>query len=98
MLMTEGSWGKFNVKDSTTQVAWLSHYMLLRAGLRSTTNLEMASWFCWGDSTFGWGDLGGNVFPIAPGTAVPIGVKPVLVEKRAPLRIPWGPPVPELTS
>jgi hypothetical protein len=156
MLMTEGSWGNSNVTDPETQVAWLARYLLLQAGLRSTTDLQMVSWFCWGDSLFGWGnletgaglanaaakaysivfewvvgariaapfaggtdgtwvgtltraggyvgkvvwntqgpatytppgpnytryrDLTGGSFPIAPGGTVPIGAKPVLVEK-----------------
>jgi hypothetical protein len=57
MMMTEGSWGNMNVTDPTIQVAWLARYMLLQAGLNSTTNLQMASWFCWADPGFGWGDL-----------------------------------------
>ncbi|HET7250262.1 MAG TPA: hypothetical protein VFI79_10480 [Gemmatimonadales bacterium] len=57
MMMTEGSWGKFNVTDPDLQTEWLSRYMLLQAGEYATAHLQMASWFCWGDSTFGWGDL-----------------------------------------
>jgi len=57
MLMTEGSWGNMNVTDPDTQVAWLARYLLLQAGYRSTTDLQLVSWFCWGDSAFGWGDL-----------------------------------------
>jgi hypothetical protein len=57
MMMTEGSWGNATVADSVNQTAWLARYMLLHAGMRSTTNLQLADWFCWGDSAFGWGDL-----------------------------------------
>jgi N-acetylglucosamine-6-sulfatase len=58
MFQTEGSWGNQTVTDSDTQIAWVTRYTLLQAGLRSTLNLQMAAWFSWGGgTTFGWGDL-----------------------------------------
>ena len=57
MFMTEGSWGNFNVTDPDTEAAWLGRYYLLQAGLRASTNLGFAAWFCWADTAFGWGDL-----------------------------------------
>jgi N-acetylglucosamine-6-sulfatase len=58
MFQTEGSWGNQTVTDPDTQIAWVTRYTLLQAGLRSTLNLQMAAWFSWGGgTTFGWGDL-----------------------------------------
>jgi uncharacterized protein (TIGR03437 family) len=58
IFQTEGSWGNMNVTDPDTQVAWLSRYMLLQAGLRTPLNLQLAAWFTWGaGGTFGWGDV-----------------------------------------
>ena len=58
MFQTEGSWGNGTVTDPDTQIAWLTRYTLLQAGLRSTLNLQMAAWYSWGGgTTFGWGDI-----------------------------------------
>ena len=57
MFQTEGSWGNGNETDPDTQAAWLARYYLLQAGLRSTSNLQMASWFAWANPSFGWGDV-----------------------------------------
>jgi N-acetylglucosamine-6-sulfatase len=58
MYQTEGSWGNQTVTDPDTQIAWVTRYTLLQAGLRSTLNLQMAAWFSWGGgTTFGWGDI-----------------------------------------
>ncbi len=57
MYETEGSWGDTTVTDSVTQAAWLSRYMLLQVGERDSTNLQLAAWFAWTDSAFGWGTL-----------------------------------------
>ncbi len=58
MFQTEGSWGNETVTDLDTQIAWITRFFLLQAGLRSTLNLQMAAWFTWGGgTTFGWGDI-----------------------------------------
>ncbi len=57
MFQTEGSWGKGTVTDPDTQVAWITRFTLLQAGLRSTLNLEMAAWFAWAAPSFGWGNI-----------------------------------------
>lgn len=56
MFQTEGSWGNANVTDPDQQVAWLSRYFLLQAGMRSALNFQMASWFAW-DGPDGWGTI-----------------------------------------
>lgn len=68
---TEGSWGNKNVANLDTQIAWVTRYFLLQAGLRSTLNLQLASWFTWGGgTTFGWGDLeDASLHPTAVGFA-----------------------------
>ncbi len=57
MYQTEGSWGNFNVTDPDTMAAWLARFELLQAGLSDAADLRLAAWFCWADSTFGWGNL-----------------------------------------
>ena len=39
MFQTEGSWGNQTVTDPDTQIAWVTRYTLLQAGLRSTLSL-----------------------------------------------------------
>ena len=70
MYQTEGSWGNNTVTDPSTQVAWITRYTLLQAGLRSSVNLQLAAWFTWAPPAFGWGiieDASGN--PTAAGAA-----------------------------
>ena len=55
MYQTEGSWGLNTVTDPNTQIAWITRYTLLQAGLRSSLNLQLAAWFAWAPSAFGWG-------------------------------------------
>jgi N-acetylglucosamine-6-sulfatase len=62
MFQTEGSWGNGNETDPDTQVAWLARWYLLQAGLRSSLNLQMASWFAWAPPSFGWGDIATGSF------------------------------------
>lgn len=71
MFQTEGSWGNGNITDLDTQIAWLTRFNLLQAGLRSTLNLQMAAWFTWGGgTTFGWGDIeDDSLDPTAAGLA-----------------------------
>lgn len=57
MFDTEGSWGKGNVTDPDTQVAWLARWLLLQAGLRSSANLQMVTWFSWSKPDFNWGSI-----------------------------------------
>ena len=66
MYQTEGSWGNNTVTDSNTQIAWITRYTLLQAGLRSSLNLQLAAWFTWAPPSFGWGtieDASGNPTP-----------------------------------
>src|SRR5512136_2035304 len=70
MYQTEGSWGNNTVTDPNTQVAWITRYTLLQAGLRSSLNLQLAAWFTWAPPAFGWGtieDASGN--PTSAGAA-----------------------------
>jgi N-acetylglucosamine-6-sulfatase len=55
MYQTEGSWGNNTVTDPNTQIAWITRYTLLEAGLRSSLNLQLAAWFTWAPPAFGWG-------------------------------------------
>ena len=57
MFQTEGSWGNFNETDPDTMAAWLARWELLQAGMRASNDLQLAVWFAWADSAFGWGDL-----------------------------------------
>ena len=57
MFQTEGSWGDSNVTAPDTMVAWIARFELLQAGLRSSTNLQLASWFAWANPSFGWGNI-----------------------------------------
>ncbi|HTD52541.1 MAG TPA: hypothetical protein VK780_05915, partial [Thermoanaerobaculia bacterium] len=53
-----------------TQVAWLARFYLLHAGLHSTLNLQMNSWFAWANPAFGWGDIAtASLDPTAAGIA-----------------------------
>ena len=56
MYDTEGSWGNGNITDLDTQIEWLARWYLLQAGLRSTLNLQLASWFAWGPQET-WGNI-----------------------------------------
>ena len=63
---TEGSWGNTTVTDPSTQVAWITRYTLLQAGLRASLNLQLAAWFTWAPPAFGWGiieDASGDPTP-----------------------------------
>ena len=70
MYQTEGSWGNATVTDPNTQIAWITRFTLLQAGLRSSLNLQLAAWFTWASPAFGWGiieDTSGN--PTSAGAA-----------------------------
>ncbi len=70
MFQTEGSWGNNTVTDPNTQIAWITRFTLLQAGLRSSLNLQLAAWFTWSPPSFGWGtieDSSGN--PTSAGAA-----------------------------
>jgi len=79
MFDSEGSWGKDNVTDPDQQVAWLSRWFLLQAGLlqNGAGLVSSAYWFSWGDSTPGagsdqqWGLISddGGLTPTAAGIA-----------------------------
>jgi arylsulfatase A-like enzyme len=58
MLQTEGSWGNDTLTNPDAQIAWVTRYSLLHAGLAAALNLQMNAWFTWGGgTTFGWGDI-----------------------------------------
>ena len=71
MFQTEGSWGNGNVTDPDTQVAWLARWILLQAGLRSSLNLQLASWYTWGGgASQSWGNIETDALaPTAAGVA-----------------------------
>lgn len=45
---TEGGWGTNGVVDSDQQIAWITHYEILQAGLASTNDLIFQDWYTWG--------------------------------------------------
>jgi hypothetical protein len=71
MYQTEGSWGEANVANSDDQIAWLARWVLLQAGLRTTANLQFASWYAWGvGASQNWGGIEtGSLTPTPAGLA-----------------------------
>jgi N-acetylglucosamine-6-sulfatase len=70
MFQTEGSWGNSTVTDPDAQVAWLTRFYLLHAGLRASLNLQMNAWFTWANPSFGWGNIAtADLQPTAAGLA-----------------------------
>jgi hypothetical protein len=58
LLQTEGGWGDGNITNSDDQIAWLSRWLLLQAGLYSADNLQIAAWWTWGGGAGQtWGDI-----------------------------------------
>lgn len=45
---TEGGWGTNGVTDSDQQIAWITHYEILQAGLAAANNLIFQDWYTWG--------------------------------------------------
>lgn len=45
---TEGGWGTNGVTDSDQQIAWITHYEILQAGIASANNLLFQTWYTWG--------------------------------------------------
>jgi hypothetical protein len=53
LVTTEGSWGVNGVSDSDMQAAWITHYVILQAGLATQNNLEFQTWYTWGHASSG---------------------------------------------
>jgi hypothetical protein len=45
---TEGGWGTNGVADSDQQIAWITHYEILQAGIAAANNLLFQTWYTWG--------------------------------------------------
>ncbi len=45
---TEGGWGTNGVADSDQQIAWITHYEILQAGLAAPNNMLFQTWYTWG--------------------------------------------------
>lgn len=50
---TEGGWGVNGVADSDMQIAWITHFEALVAGLAAPNNLQFQTWFEWGQALSG---------------------------------------------
>jgi hypothetical protein len=50
---TEGGWGVNGVADSDMQIAWITHFEALVAGLAAQNNLQFQTWFEWGQALSG---------------------------------------------
>jgi hypothetical protein len=50
---TEGGWGVNGVADSDMQIAWITHFETLVAGLAAQNNLQFQTWFEWGQALSG---------------------------------------------
>jgi hypothetical protein len=53
LITTEGGWGVNGVSDPDMQAAWITHYEILQAGLATTDNLAMQTWYTWGHASSG---------------------------------------------
>lgn len=53
IMTTEGGWGTNGLTDSDMQIAWISHYEIIQAGLAASNNLRFQDWFTWGIAVSG---------------------------------------------
>ena len=53
IMTTEGGWGTNGLTDSDMQIAWITHYEILQAGLAASNNLRFQDWFTWGHAVSG---------------------------------------------
>jgi hypothetical protein len=66
IMTTEGGWGTNGLTDSDMQVAWITHYEIIQAGMAASTNLRFQNWFTWGQAVSGTiEDKNGNPTPAA---------------------------------
>ncbi len=66
LLTTEGGWGTNGVTDPDMQTAWITHYVILQAGLAASNNLITQTWFA-------WGKFGSGTIETSTGTPTPAG-------------------------
>ena len=48
LMSSEGGWGVHGVTDPDMQAAWVSHWLLIGAGLSQSANYQFAVWYAWG--------------------------------------------------
>jgi len=48
LLTTEGGWGSNGVTDPDMQIAWITHFEILQAGVAAANNLITQTWYEWG--------------------------------------------------
>ena len=53
LITTEGGWGVNGVSDPDMQAAWITHYEILQAGLATTDNIALQTWYTWGHALSG---------------------------------------------
>jgi hypothetical protein len=66
---TEGGWGVNGVSDSDMQIAWITHFEALSAGLAASNNLLFQTWFEWGQSESGTIEVKNETTPTPAGYA-----------------------------
>jgi hypothetical protein len=59
LFQTEGGWGRNIPPDPDMQVAWLSRWYLVQAGLYNADHLLFSNWYTWGLQSSGnsWGQI-----------------------------------------
>src|SRR5258708_34107668 len=53
LVTTEGGWGVSGVSDADMQSAWITHYVILQAGVAAQNNLQFETWYTWGHASSG---------------------------------------------
>jgi len=53
LVTTEGGWGVNGLTDSDMQIAWITHFEFLSAGLAAQNNLQFQTWYSWGQAQSG---------------------------------------------
>jgi len=53
LVTTEGGWGVSGVSDADMQAAWITHYVILQAGVAAQNNLQFETWYTWGHASSG---------------------------------------------
>ena len=53
IMTTEGGWGTNGLTDPDMQIAWITHYEIIQAGLAASNNLRFQDWFTWGQAFSG---------------------------------------------
>jgi hypothetical protein len=69
LVTTEGGWGVLGVSDSDMQIAWITHFEVLEAGLAASNNLLFQTWYSWGQAASGTIEVKQGTTPTPAGYA-----------------------------